>query len=176
MKEEAPKSLMELFAIAASLTERSLSYRSRSIVESYTRIYLPNTEKADYLLNYAHYLKEYLEASQYNHKVILERTQNICFELSDELASKERMIVLLHLIDIMVIDDKISPEEENLIELVTSEFNISTAETKDLVRLVFFKAKSVVPDLNFVFVEDSSDLENDDLEGSWIEKHKPKEK
>ncbi len=176
MKEEAPKSLMELFAIAASLTERSLSYRSRSIVESYSRTHLPTGEKTDYLLNYAHYLKEYLESSLNNQKVILQRTQNICFELSDELASKERMIVLLHLIDIMVVDNKLSAEEENLIKVVTTEFNISAAETQDLVRLAFLETKASVPGVNFVYVEDSSDIENEDLEGSWIEKHKPKEK
>ena len=116
---------MELFAIAASLTERSLSYRSRSIVESYTRSSLPFAEKSDYLFNYAHYLREYLEAESKNLQKILNRTQQICFDLNNELASRERMIVLLHLLDIMVIDNKLSEEEEKLLDVVTREFKIS---------------------------------------------------
>ena len=81
MKEEAIKSLMELFAIAASLTERSLSYRSRSVIESYTKTQLPVQEKTDYLLHYAHFLREYLESSDRNIEFIIKRTHELCFEL-----------------------------------------------------------------------------------------------
>jgi ABC transport system ATP-binding/permease protein len=175
MKEEATKSLMELFAIAASLTERSLSYRSRSIVESYAKSQLPSQEKADYLLHYAHFLKYYLESSENTAQSIISRTHELCFELNNEIASKERMVVLLHLLDIMVIDKKFSNEEEKLIEAVMEEFKISDSDVQELMKLVFMKPGESVPPPNFVFVEDINDLNNDDLEGSWIEKHKPRQ-
>jgi ABC-type multidrug transport system ATPase subunit len=174
MKEEATKTLMELFAIAASLTERSLSYRSRSIVESYTKSQLPLVEKTDHLLHYAHFLKDYLETAYKSRENILIRTHEICFEISNELASKERIIVLLHLLDIVVIDDKYSIEEESFIKAVTEEFKISEGEIKELLKLVYLKPAQSIPDINFVFVKDNSDVQNEDLEGSWIEKHKPR--
>jgi ABC-type multidrug transport system ATPase subunit len=175
MKEEASKTLMELFAIAASLTERSLSYLSRSIVESYAKSQLPAQEKTDYLFNYAHFLKDYLESSGRTMEFIITRTHEICFELNNELASKERIIVLLHLLDIMVIDNKYSKEEESLIEAVTEEFKIPIGDVQELIRLIFLKPGESTPLPNFVFVEGSNVEKNDELEGSWIEKHKPRE-
>ena len=176
MKEEASKSLMELFAIAASLTERQFLYRSRTIVESYSKSFLPSTEKSDTLLHYAHSLKDYNDSSPKNQQVILQRAKKLCFELSNELASKERIIVLLHLLDIMVIDERFTTDEENLIEVIAREFKFADSETNDLVRLVQIKDNSLIPEAYFVFVEDSLSLESEDLEGSWIEKHKPREK
>ena len=175
MKEESTKTLMELFAIAASLPERSLSYRSRSIVESYVRSQLPPQEKSDYLLHYAHFLKVYIEAPTESMEFVISKTHEICFELNNELASKERIIVLLHLLDVMVIDNTISKKEESVVEAVAEEFKISTGDVHDLIRLIFMKPGESVPVDNFVFVKDNIDEENDELEGSWIEKHKPKD-
>jgi ABC transport system ATP-binding/permease protein len=174
MKEEATKTLMELFAIAASLTERSLSYLSRSIVESYAKSQLHQQEKSEYLFHYAHFLKKYNESSENDKELIISRTHAICFELNNELASKERIVVLLHILDILVINSKISKLEDSLIQAITEEFKISSGDVQELIRLIYLKPGESAPAQNFVYIEDSADDENDELEGSWIEKHKPK--
>ena len=176
MQEQATGALMELFAIAASLNDRGLSYRNRSIVESYVKLSLPVHDKATHLLHYAHHLKNYQEWKEKEIIPVIERACSLCNSLMSDLTSSDRISVVLHIMDIASTDNRISGDETALLNAIAQEFKVPDVELEELGKLGSLPPEALANEKNFILASDLAETPGDELEGSWIERNKPREK
>lgn len=167
--------LMELFAIAASLTDRGLTYRNRSIVESYIRTSSMMQDKAGNLLHYAHFLKKYQDNPPSGIVQLIEQACTLSASVIGELTQIDRLNVILHLLDISLSDHTVTNHEIALINAVAQEFKIPTLEMEGFRKIVLEQPATLAREDNFVIIQDQIENGNDELEGSWIERNKPRE-
>ncbi len=175
MKDQSPRMLMELFAIAASLTDRALTYRNRSIVESYIRTSSNSQDKAGNLLHYAHFLKKYQDNPAADIIPLIEQACILSASVIGELTQIDRLNVILHLLDISLSDHTITNHEIALINAVAQEFKVPQPEMEGFRRILLEQSSALIKEHNFVIIQDQIENGDDELEGSWIERNKPRE-
>lgn len=133
MSERILKALMQLFSIVADAED--LSNNSRKIVESFLKQQLNQQLVDEYLKLY----DEFIEAKTKKSKsgVSKKRTSVnsvkillICTQINEELAQKQKIIVLIRLIEFIFANKTPSEQELEFISTVSETFNIPDAEFK----------------------------------------------
>jgi ABC-type multidrug transport system ATPase subunit len=139
MSERILKALMQLFAIIAhpqsSATER------RQVVERYLGKQLDQETVEEYLKIYdKHYeanqkrsakrkLAKYTSASSV-------RVLKICTQINEELITRQKVIVLIQLLEFLKSEEQISPQEMEFVNTVGDTFNLPTKGYKRLINFV----------------------------------------
>ncbi|MGQ1909763.1 ATP-binding cassette domain-containing protein [Marinifilum sp. RC60d5] len=128
MSERILKALMQLFAIIAH--PKSSANERRRMVSKYLKQQLDQETAEDYLALYdKHYeenqrrttkkskIKKYTSASSV-------RVLRICTEINEELIYRQKLIVLIQLLEFLSSEDEISEQEFAFIETVSDTFNL----------------------------------------------------
>jgi len=140
MDESILKALMKLFAIIANVNQDGVSFRARNIVEAYLNSQL-NKEHVE------EYLKLFDEFLAFHHRNIKDsdsrvgRKRNsvnsvkvlmICQQINETLQQKEKIIVLIRLMEFISEESVITEKEIDFIKTVADTFKISETEYFDL--------------------------------------------
>ena len=127
MNESILKALMSLFAIIANVDEDGLSPKARKVVESYLDLHLNRKSLEDYLTLFDEFLRKH-HRKRKNHKKGLAlnsvKVLTICSGMNQELQQKEKIIVMLRLLEFITEDQAITPQELEFINTVADVFNI----------------------------------------------------
>lgn len=128
MSERILKALMQLFAIIAH--PKSSAIERRRMVSKYLKQQLDQETAEEYLLLYdKHYdanqkrttrktkIKKYTSASSV-------RVLRICTEINEELIVRQKVIVLIQLLEFLKSEDEISQQEFAFVETVAETFNL----------------------------------------------------
>lgn len=139
MSEKILKALMRLFAIIAKSDENNTD--ARNVVESYLKQLLNKEQVKEYLGIYEDYLKQQEDNSEGERKkrrlaVSSVKVIVICEQINEELTQKQKIIVLLHLIEFVGSNKMISDLEMEFIATVSSYFNIPEQEFNRCLSLV----------------------------------------
>lgn len=139
MNESILKALMRLFAIVANVNKDGVSSDAREIVESYLSVQLNKSLVQQYLDLFDDYLglhhkkttdgskKEKKRTSLNSVKVLM-----ICHEINEQLEQKDKIIVLIRLLEFIHEDFVVTDKELDFVKTVADTFNISEDEYFDL--------------------------------------------
>ncbi|MBI4945608.1 MAG: ATP-binding cassette domain-containing protein [Bacteroidetes bacterium] len=160
MSERILKALMQMFAIIAKVD--GVSNTGRLIVQSFLKQQLNQETVEQYLQLFDQYLEEYHKVSQ-RKEGAAKRTSlgsvkilKICTQINKELEQKQKVVVLLRIVEFIYSSNDISQQELEFVTTVAETFNISDEEFKRVVDFVQCKA-DVLQDSSFLLVIDKKD-------------------
>ncbi len=139
MNESILKALMRLFAIVANVNKEGVSTDAREIVKAYLNLQLNSTSVQEYLSLFDDYLRVHHKKSDEAGKKERKRTSlnsvkvlMICHEINEQLEQKDKIIVLIRLLEFIHEDNEVNEKELDFIKTVADTFNISEEEYYDL--------------------------------------------
>lgn len=181
MSESILKALMRLFAIIADVDEKGVSVKSRKIVEAYLRQHLTTELVQEYLSLFDEYfafhhrnikrsdsLKGRKRKASNSVKVLM-----ICQQINESLQQKEKVIVLVRLLEYVFAGGKMTENELDFVKTVSDTFNIEQAEYNDLYGFIFEGEIERIKKENLLFINKNNSGEEhfDNLIGIKNTKH-----
>jgi ABC-type multidrug transport system ATPase subunit len=139
MNESILRALMRLFAIVANVNKEGVSTDARDIVKSYLGLQLSASLVQEYLTLFDNYLevhhKKIDEANQKERKrtsLNSVKVLMICHEINEQLQQKDKIIVLIRLLEFIHEDSDVTEKELDFVKTVADTFNISEDEYYDI--------------------------------------------
>jgi len=159
MSENILKALMQLFAIIASPAEDSES--KKALVSSFLSQQL-NTELVDaYLEIYDAYLLGLQRKSKKKKKTVISASSvkvlTICTRINTEITKKQKIIVLIRLLEFINTSEEISEQEHEFLSTVAEIFHLTPAEYKNLLTFVL-DTDILVPDFENLLIINNKDF------------------
>lgn len=172
MNESILKALMRLFAIVANVNKESVSTSSREIVESYLQVQLSKKLVEQYLQLFDEYLSVHHKKGKDGSVKSRKRTSlnsvkvlMICHEINEELQQKEKIIVLIRLLEFVGFSPQITEKELEFVQTVADTFNISTDEYNQVKEFIIGDIAQIENKESLLFVDNKTDR---DYENSKI--------
>lgn len=160
MNESILKALMRLFAIVANVNSEGASPRARSIVESYLKLQLNEELAEQYIKLFDDYLQIHHKDAYKSETKAKKRTSlnsvkvlMICHEINEELQQKEKIVVLLRLLEFISEDVMITEKELDFINTVASTFNVGQEEFFDIKEFVIGDINNIIEKDNLILIE-----------------------
>ncbi|MEX2597703.1 MAG: ATP-binding cassette domain-containing protein [Salibacteraceae bacterium] len=147
MSEKLLKALMQLFAIIADVDE--LNNKSRVVVEHFLKQRLAQDQVEIYLEHYDGYLETHHKISAKKEGKRKKTSLNsvkvlkICTQINAELEQRQKIFVLLRLIEYINTDKSPTDQELEFVDTVSDVFNIPNEELSDIKRFVMCKRDSI---------------------------------
>jgi len=132
MSERILKALMQLFAIIAKVD--GLTSASRGIVESFLKQQLPQDLVDQYLGVFDEFFEAHHQVSKRKDGTAKRTSLNsvkvlrICSQINEELTQKQKVLVLIRIIEFIHTSNEISEQELEFVQTVSESFNIDSAE------------------------------------------------
>jgi ABC-type multidrug transport system ATPase subunit len=143
MNESILRALMRLFAIIASVHREGVSQNARDIVESYLSLQLNRALVQEYLELFDEYLKVHHKVTKKGSKREKRRTSLnsvkvlvICHEINEQLEQREKIIVLVRLLEFIHEDYAVTNKELDFVRTVADTFNIGEVEYDNLKAII----------------------------------------
>jgi ABC transport system ATP-binding/permease protein len=159
MSERILKALMQLFAIIARVD--GITNNGRAIVQSFLKQQL-NQELVDqYLVIFDEFLEAHHQVSKRKDGSAKRTSLNsvkvlkICTQINAELTQKQKVVVLLRLLEFINSSFEISEQELEFVSTVAETFNIPADEFKRCMEFIENKAEHV-PDTEMILVIDNN--------------------
>ncbi len=149
-----------MFAIIAKVD--GLSNTGRLIVQSFLKQQLNQEMVELYLKTFDQYLEEYRKTSQKKEGAAKRNSLGsvkilkICSQINAELEQKQKVVVLVRLLEFIYSSNDISEQEREFVSTVAELFNISDEEFRRVMDFVRSKVE-VVPDSSYLLVVDNKD-------------------
>lgn len=143
---------MQLFSIVSDED----SDRSRNVVISFLKSQLNQELVDEYLKLYDQFIEEKTRSKDGKKKrkrtsVNSVKVLKICTQINEELAQKQKIVVLIRLLEFIYIGE-VTEQEEEFISTVADTFNISPEEYKDCSNFVSKAAEDVEDNANLLVV------------------------
>ncbi|MEZ4721919.1 MAG: ATP-binding cassette domain-containing protein [Flavobacteriales bacterium] len=179
MSEKLLKALMQLFAIIADVDD--LNNKSRSVVEAFLKQRLSQDQVEVYLGHYDEYLETHHKVSEKKEgkrkKTALNSVKvlKICTQINGELEQRQKVFVLLRLVEYINVDKTPSDQEHEFVDTVSEVFNIPHEELKDIKEFITCSKDSVEDSAKILIINRDKELtgrtfnkhiEHDSLGGS----------
>lgn len=180
MNESILKALMRLFAIVANVNKDGVSVNARQIVESYLGLQLNSTLVQEYLALFDEYLMSHHKKTTDEGKKERKRTSlnsvkvlMICHEINEQLEQREKIIVLIRLLEFIHEDNSISDKELDFIKTVAETFNIGEDEYFDLKAYIIDGIEFIKAKRKMLFIDNQPDIKisKEDLISETEESH-----
>ncbi|MCH2234290.1 MAG: ATP-binding cassette domain-containing protein [Crocinitomicaceae bacterium] len=164
MSERILKALMQLFAIIARVDddidtgEPNTSGAGRNIVKAFLRQELGSAAVEKYLLLFDEFLINYKGGSKKKdgkkkktslHSV---KVLRICTQVNEELTQRQKIIVLVRILEFINANENIAPQELEFAETVADTFNISVDEYKKIKKFVEADTNEKIDDPDWLYI------------------------
>jgi ABC-type multidrug transport system ATPase subunit/uncharacterized tellurite resistance protein B-like protein len=146
MSEPLLKAILRLFAAVA--TEDDVSQHERDQIRTFLEDHLSRSAVDSYLTFFDDYVRS-MPPRTGGLVIDLKNVNALCTEVSAELTQKQKIVILLELMNIVQADGTISAHEEELVKTIGTNFKI-LPETVDVIKA-------------FVLGKDPADLDHDHL-------------
>jgi ABC transport system ATP-binding/permease protein len=171
MIEPILKALVQLFALISDVHDNSgISSKSRDVV----RLFLSRQLNNELVIRYMEMFDEYLKL--YNSENIAKgsikdrkrtsltamRILAICEKINEELHQKQKLYVIVHLMDFILLSAEITENEMDFLETVSTAFNISQSEYENIKNFILNSVNDI-PEKRRVMIIDNK-IENEKFE------------
>jgi hypothetical protein len=162
MSEPILKALVQLFALICDVHDNAgISGKGKDIVRLFLSRHLNNELVIRYMEMFEEYLilynSENITKGSLKHKkhtsLTTMRILAICEKINEELHQKQKLFVVVQLIDFVLFSAEISEIELDFLETVSTAFNIPTAEYQDIKNFILTPAIDI-PGKNRVMIID----------------------
>jgi ABC-type multidrug transport system ATPase subunit len=133
MSENILRALMRLFAIIAKSDSEEATISGLEVVRNFLKQQLNQEQVEEYIIFYQQFLKEHKKKSISLNSV---KVLRICNEINGELMQRQKVIVLIRLIEYINSNNQLTPQEVEFVETVSSSFNIPDDEFRLLVTFI----------------------------------------
>ncbi|HKL02630.1 MAG TPA: ATP-binding cassette domain-containing protein, partial [Cryomorphaceae bacterium] len=164
MSERIFKALIKLFAIIARVdSHEKEDLLGREIVESFLKERLPSNLVQQYLLLFDEYLETYQKVSKRKNgqrkrtSVNSVKILRICTQINEELTQRQKIIVLIRLLEFVYTHKQVSDLEEEFINTVADVFNFDMDEFKLTKFFLQELETELIESPNVMYITDSSD-------------------
>ncbi len=154
MSEPVLKAIIRLFAFVAK--EDNVTTQERDHIHAFLQDHLSQSSMERHLAlfdEYALEVSDKLTTAKEN-----ETIAQICKAINMEVTQKQKMVVLLELMSIVLADGTISVREENLSRIISTQFNINDADLDLVKQFITLQVPASVTSENLLLV--SSDKTN----------------
>jgi len=174
MSEPVLKAIIKLFAFVAK--EDSITTQEREHIHAFLEDHLsqPSMERHIRLFDeYALEISDKLSAEKEN-----EMIANICLAISQEVTQKQKMVVLLELMSIVLADGLISEREDKLSKIICEKFNINPSDFERVKQFVVLQDESKADSENLLIISREAKnsckhIQRNDLDGFITILHVP---
>ena len=178
MSERILKALMQLFAIVAKidvieeLDEIVAADSSKNIVEILLKQDLTSVLVVKYLKIFDEFIKERhgtkraKDSKKKRTSVNSVKVLRICTQINEELEQRQKVIVLIRILEFIFADDLHTEKELAFAETVADTFNISNEEYQQILQFAESSANKLANHDNHLTV--NSKLDNDEKEGKKL--------
>ena len=165
MSEPILKALIRLFALISDVhADREISSRGRDVVRLFLSKHLNNEQVLKYMAVFDDYLRLYypngiLKDSIKDRKrtsLTSIRILAICEKINEELQQKQKIYVLVQLMDFISFSTGITDKELDFLETVASAFNIHRSEYQDILGFILEPGMVSIRE-EMLFIIDSKD-------------------
>ncbi|MBO4771891.1 MAG: ATP-binding cassette domain-containing protein, partial [Bacteroidales bacterium] len=159
MNEKILDALMRLFALITDPTDIANNKEARVVVEVYLRGIISPSLVTEYIERYDKYLNEYQDrkatgkATRKNISVNSVKVLKICELINQQLHHREKIYVLIQLMEYVCTDTMLSSREKEFVETVSQAFNIEYAELKNLEAFIEDDIKSAADPQSFLYID-----------------------
>ncbi|MDF1548015.1 MAG: ATP-binding cassette domain-containing protein [Bacteroidales bacterium] len=165
MNESILRALMRLFAIVANVNKDNVSSDAREIVKTYLSLQLNNTLVQEYLALFDEYISVHHKKATDGSKKERKRTAlnsvkvlMICHEINEQLEQKEKIIVLIRLLEFIHEDFEVTEKELDFVKTVAETFNISEEEYYDLKYYIIDGIEHIKTKKKVLLIDSKSEL------------------
>ena len=164
MSEKLLKALMQLFAIIADVDD--LNNKSRIVVENFLKQRLSQDQVLAYLAHYDEYLETHHKVSKGKEgkrkktAVNSVKVLKIGTQINAELEQRQKIFVLLRLVEYINIDKTPSEQELEFVDTISEVFNIPNKELQQLKAFVTCSESTIADDSNVLIINADKALSN----------------
>ncbi len=160
MSERILKALMQLFAIVAKVD--GITNTGRDIVQAFLKQQLNQELVDEYLKLFDQFIEGYHNLSDVTKKkkrtsVNSVKVLKICTEINQELTQKQKVVVVIRLIEFVNSSSEITEQELEFVETVSSTFNISDEEFKGYISFINSTETSIPDSTNILVLNNSKE-------------------
>jgi ABC-type multidrug transport system ATPase subunit len=172
MSEAILNALVQLFALISDLHEDTvISVREKDIVRSFLARHLNNELVQRYMSKFEHYLNEYtLERIEKNSVRDRKRTSlnavrilGICEKINHELQQKQKIYVLVKLIDYISLGSEVTENELDFLESVADAFFVQNKEYCNIRNFIMGNTDAVCEKNRVLIIDDKTEHENSEF-------------
>lgn len=169
MSEQILKTLIQLFALISDLhSEREISTRGRDVVRLFLSKHLNNEQVEKYMAMFDDYLRIYypdgiLKDSIRDRKrtsLTSIRILAICEKINEELHQKQKIYVLVQLMDFISFSSGITEKELEFVETVATAFNIHSTEYQDILGFILEPGLTRIREERLFLIDSSEGTEH----------------
>ncbi len=175
MNESILKALMRLFAIIANADAEKVSDKARTVVKSYLDMMLNQEFSDSYLKLFDHYVEVHHHAKKNDNRKVRKQTSlnsvkvlKICSEINEQLQQKEKIVVVIRLIEFINQDSVITDKELDFVKTVSDIFNISEIEFSQLFKLVTNKIDDLSNKSDIIIINSEKEKINTSFKHKYI--------
>ncbi len=180
MSEKLLKALMQLFAIIADTDD--VNNKSRRVVENFLRQRLSQDQVQEYLTIYDEFLESHHKISKRKEGKKKKTSLNsvkvlrICTEINGELEQRQKVFVLLRLVEYINIGDEPTEQELEFVDTVSEVFNVPNEELKEIKDFITCDEAHIPDDPKVLMVNNQEALKsrenkhifNESMDGNMI--------
>ncbi len=157
MSEPLLKAIIQLFAIVAK--EDEVTTQEREQIEAFLVEHLNKNAVSRYLQQFDEYSSSIKIGSEVDTQEEHKRVLSICHQINTELTQKQKVVIVLELMGIILADGHISEREDELVKTIAGAFNVSTGELEAVKKFVIGKTTDDLQ-LERVLIIDDNEYEN----------------
>ena len=163
MSERILKALMQLFAIIADVDD--VTNKSRAIVQSFLKQQLNQAQVEEYLNIYDQYLEIHHKISakkdsrQKRTSLNSVKVLRICSQINEELTQRQKVVVLVRLLEYVYSDKIISEQEMEFISTVSEAFNIVKDEFVNALTFITCDENNLPSNGDFLLIDNNQETE-----------------
>ncbi len=168
MSEPILKALIQLFALISDVhDDTGISSRGRDIVRLFLTRHLSNEQVLKYLEMFDEYIRLY-HSDNISRGSIKERKRTsltamrilaICEKINEELQQKQKIYVMVQMMDFISFSAEITEKELDFLETVATAFNIHTTEYEDLKCFILEPAGGAIRKDRLMIIDNNNEFD-----------------
>lgn len=151
MSEPLLKAIIKLFAIVAK--EDEVTQNERNQIEHFLQDHLSDRAVSGYLKQFDEYSESIVVTEDKDRTREMAVIQDLCNQVNQELTQKQKTVIILELMSIIMADEEITLREEDLLRATADAFNVPDDELKVIKQFVLAKKAEELELENFLVVD-----------------------
>ncbi|MDH5397952.1 MAG: ATP-binding cassette domain-containing protein, partial [Cyclobacteriaceae bacterium] len=160
MSEPLLKAIIKLFAIVAK--EDEVTQTERDQIEAFLKENLNDKAVEGYLKMFDEYSDSIIIKEGTDIEDELKNIKKICAQINLELTQKQKAVIILELINIILADGSISNREDELVMTIGNAFNITPDEINLIKKFVVGSSPAELSNENILIIDNQSENGNNE--------------